>query len=274
VLDRHSGSDDDTTRLWDAASEVIEAEGARALDNERSPGLPGARNTGYLAARGDLIANCDDDDYWLAGKLRAQVSALIGEPDAILVCCGIVLEYRDKLTERVHPARAVTFDELLRSRLMALHASTFLARRSALLNDIGLVSEQNPSGIAEDYELLLRAARKSVVLNVPQALVRVRWHTERPAMYGRWELVRDGLEWLLDRYPEFRTSPVGYGRLAGKIAFACAASGSRSEGRAWARRALAANPLEPRAFIALAVTAGLVTPETVIRWARSRGRGI
>ncbi len=278
VLDRHrsecGGADHGQADRWDRTRAVIEAEGARALENQRSPGLAGARNTGYLAATCELIANCDDDDYWLAGKLRAQVTALAREPDAILACCGIVLEYGDTVTERVHPARAVTFDELLRSRIMALHASTFLARRSALLNEIGLVSEEMPGGVAEDYELLLRTARKAMIVNVPQPFVRVRWHTERPSMYGRWEMISLGLEWLLDRYPEFRTVPAGYARIAGQIAFARAASGSTSQGREWARRTLGANLLEPRAFIAVAVMAGLLEPDTVIRWMRSRGRGL
>ncbi len=278
VLDRRSRpagrSHDDGLQRWDRTRAVIEAEGARALENQRSPGLAGSRNTGYLAATGDLIANCDDDDYWLAGKLRAQVMAMAAEPAAVVACCGIAVEYDDNVTERVHPAHVVTFADLLRSRIMALHSSTFVARRSLLLSEIGLVSEEIPAGIAEDYELLLRTARQTTVLNVPRPLVRVRWHTQRPSMYGRWAAVRVGLAWLLDRYPEFRAVPAGYARITGQIAFACAASGSRSEWWEWTRRTLAANPIEPRAFVALAVMAGLVEPETVVRWLHRRGRGL
>ena len=220
VLDRRSGrlgaTGDDEPERWDRTRAVIEAEGARVLENQRAPGLAGARNTGYLAATGDLIANCDDDDYWLVGKLRAQVSAMAARPAAILACCGIAVEYDGNVTDHVHPADVVTLGDLLRSRLMALHASTFVARRSVLLSDVGLVSEEIPGGIAEDYELLLRTARTATVLNVPMPLVRVRWHTQRPSMYGRWAQVRLGLEWLLDRYPEFRTVPAGYARVAGR----------------------------------------------------------
>ncbi|HEV2893829.1 MAG TPA: glycosyltransferase family A protein, partial [Actinomycetota bacterium] len=33
--------------------------------NQRTPGLAGARNSGILAATGELVAFCDDDDEWL-----------------------------------------------------------------------------------------------------------------------------------------------------------------------------------------------------------------
>jgi glycosyltransferase involved in cell wall biosynthesis len=61
----------------------------RVIRNTRTPGLAGARNSGTLAASGELIAFCDDDDEWLPGKLRAQAEALAGAPGAEFVCCGI-----------------------------------------------------------------------------------------------------------------------------------------------------------------------------------------
>src|ERR1700752_5093986 len=36
----------------------------KVAGNTRSPGLAGARNTGLDAARGTIIATCDDDDVW------------------------------------------------------------------------------------------------------------------------------------------------------------------------------------------------------------------
>src|SRR5687768_6128571 len=37
----------------------------RAIANDRTPGPSGARNAGVLAAQGDIVAFCDDDDEWL-----------------------------------------------------------------------------------------------------------------------------------------------------------------------------------------------------------------
>jgi glycosyltransferase involved in cell wall biosynthesis len=100
------------------------------------PGLAGSRNTGIVAADTELVAFCDDDDRWLPGKLRPLVAALAAAPEATLACCGIFLKYGETVVTRGHPAPTVTFRELLRSRLMALHVSSFVARRTALMNGI------------------------------------------------------------------------------------------------------------------------------------------
>jgi len=65
-----------STDSWASTRSVAAAAGARVLENERTPGLAGSRNTGIVAADGELVAFCDDDDRWLPGKLRAQVTAL------------------------------------------------------------------------------------------------------------------------------------------------------------------------------------------------------
>jgi GT2 family glycosyltransferase len=253
---------------------VAEAAGARLVENQRSPGLAGSRNTGIMAATTELVANCDDDDFWLPGKLAAQVRALLAEPAAALACCGIVVESAGNSITRVHPAEKVTFPELLRSRLTALHVSTYVARRDALLDGVGLVSEEIPGSRAEDYEFLLRAARFGPVINVPQPGVRVLWHTGRQQMYGRWPLVAQALPWLLERYPEFATEPAGYARIAGQVAFAHAACGDRRMTWTWARRAIRASATEPRPYLALAVSSGLVKPGTIVGALRRRGHGI
>ena len=253
---------------------VARGAGARVLRSQRTPGLPGTRNAGILAAAGELVAFCDDDDAWLPGKLRAQVAALAREPGATLACCGIAVEYEGRVFPRVHPRTTVTFDELARSRLPALHPSTFLARRTALLNGVGLVSEEIPGGRAEDWELLLRVARRGPLVNVPAPGVRVRWHAGDSSMQDTWQSRATALRWLLDRYPELGRTAASYARVAGKIAFASAACGDRADAWAWARRAIRARPLEPRPYLALAVMAGMVRPEQVVRALRRRGRGL
>ena len=52
----------------------------RLLPNERAAGLAGARNTGILAATGDFVAYCDDDDEWLPDKVRRQIDAASSAP--------------------------------------------------------------------------------------------------------------------------------------------------------------------------------------------------
>jgi glycosyltransferase involved in cell wall biosynthesis len=245
----------------------------RVITNARSVGLAGARNTGILAATGELVAFCDDDDEWLPGKLAAQVTALAEEPGAEFASCGIRVSYDDRLVDRPLALRRVSLSALLRDRMTELHPSTFLMRRDAVVDGFGLVDEEIPGSYAEDYEFLLRAARRAPLVNLPTPYVLVRWH-KRSYFAQRWETISTALQWLLGRYPEFATVPAGEARVAGQIAFAQAAMGNRRDAMRWARRTLACNPREPRAYLALAVASRAVHPDRVLRTLHKRGRGI
>jgi glycosyltransferase involved in cell wall biosynthesis len=243
------------------------------LANTRRPGLPGARNTGLLEASGDLIAFCDDDDEWLPDKLHQQVAALTARPEAHVVGCGITLCRDDRAIPRAIPAGPVTLAELVRHRVMELHSSTILARRGAALDDIGLLDEDIPGGYYEDYDWLLRAGRIAPIPIVQSHLVRVAWVTDS-FFIRRWSEIAQAAAYLLDKHPEFRSSPVGTARLQGQIAFFQAAVGHRRESCRWAVRALRHSPRERRAYLALAVAARLLSAERVLRLAHARGRGI
>ncbi|RKN35229.1 glycosyltransferase family 2 protein [Micromonospora musae] len=245
----------------------------RVLRNERTPGLAGARNTGTLAAVGELVAFCDDDDEWLPGKLAAQVEALVAAPDAEFVSCGIRVSYDGHTVDRVLDRDRVALADLLRDRMTELHPSTFLIRATALRDGFGLVDEEIPGSYAEDYEFLLRAARSAPLVNLRTPYVLVRWH-KRSYFAQRWDTISSALQWLLERYPEFAGQPAGEARVAGQIAFARAASGDRRGALHWARRTLRRNPREPRAYLALAVAGRVVRADAVLRTLHRRGRGI
>lgn len=245
----------------------------RVTENGRTPGLAGARNTGTLAAAGELIAFCDDDDEWLPGKLSAQVAALTTLPDAEFVSGGIRVSYDGHTVDRSLPRDRITLANLLRDRLTELHPSTFLFRAAVLRDGFGLVNEEIPGSYAEDYEFLLRAARRAPLVNLRTPLVLVRWHN-RSYFTQRWDTISAALQWLLERYPEFGTQPAGAARVAGQIAFARAASGDRQGALRWARRTLRGNPREPRAYLALAVAGRVVRADAVLRTLHRRGRGI
>ena len=242
------------------------------VTNERRPGLAGARNTGIELASTDLVAFCDDDDVWLPGRLAAQVALLAGEPDAVLVTCGIRVEHEGRSHDRVLDRASVDLAALLRDRHTELHPSTFLARRQALA-DLGMVEEDVPGGFGEDYELLLRCARVAPVLHVREPLVRVRWGSQS-FFTRRWETMAAGLTWLLERYPDFESVPRGSARVHGQVAFAHAALGHRREALRWSRQALRRRRTEPRALLALAVSAHLVAPTRVVAALHRFGRGI
>lgn len=245
----------------------------RSLPNNRTPGLPGSRNSGILVATGELIAFCDDDDEWLPGKLRRQVELARSEPDAAFVACGVYVRYRGRDTRRLAPRRPLTHRDLLHHRWLAVHPSTLLASRDMLLDRIGLVDEEVPGGYGEDYEWLLRATRIGTVVSVPEPLVVVNWHSHS-FFAGHWRTLMTSQRYLLERYPEFRTERAGMARMQGGIALAHAALGERRAARRWAVRALRHQPWEHRAYAALLVSSGLVRVDTLLRIAHLAGRGI
>jgi glycosyltransferase involved in cell wall biosynthesis len=192
---------------------ALERDTVTVTRNVRSPGLAGARNSGIALAETELVAFCDDDDRWLPGKLSRQVEVFRSDPQARFVGCGIQVRCGERVVERTLPMDRVTFADLLRDRLTELHPSTFLIQRS-LLDEIGLVDEALPGSYAEDYELLLRAARVAPVRSLPAVLVEVLWH---PKSYftGRWATVSAALQRLLATYPDFYRERAGAARLSG-----------------------------------------------------------
>ena len=241
--------------------------------NDRTPGLAGARNSGILAATGELVAFCDDDDEWLPEKLARQVARLLATPGAAVSTTGILVRYQDRTTTRLAPTILVSHRQLLRSRLTELHPSTVLARRDRLLSEIGLVDEEIPGSYAEDYEWLLRASRHGPVLAVPEPLAVIHWH-QSSFFADRWRTIISALTYLVDKHRDLQQEPSGLARIYGQIAFAHAALGERKPARRWARRTLSLNRRERRAYLALAISLGLVSAKTVVRMAHVAGKGI
>lgn len=252
---------------------LADGDRVRVVANTRTPGLAGARNTGILLLRTDLIALCDDDDEWLAGKLRAQVTAMRENPGSEFASCGIIVEFDGKSNVRLAGGDRVTYADLLASRMVMVHSSTYVADRSALLDGIGLLDEEVPGSQCEDWDLALRAARRRPIVVVDKPLVRVAWGTT--SYFSRqWELKASSLEWMLARHPDLARRGAGAARVYAQLAFAYACLGRRADAGRWATRALRANWRERRTPFALAVAAGVVSGDRVLRVLHKRGHGI
>jgi glycosyltransferase involved in cell wall biosynthesis len=252
---------------------VAGSDSVQVLSNTRKPGLAGARNTGILALGTDLVAFCDDDDEWLPSKLSRQVKALLATPGAEFASCGIVVNYEGRSTVRLVGGSRVTYSDLLRSRMVMVHSSTYLASRAALLDRIGLLDEEIPGGQNEDWDLALRAARRLPIVYVDAPLVTVTWAASS-YFATQWESKAEGLQWMLARHPEIARSRVGAARVYSQIAFAYACLGRRREAIRWLRQTARTNPGERRAPFVLAVLTGLVSGDAVLRLLNHRGHGI
>jgi glycosyltransferase involved in cell wall biosynthesis len=251
----------------------VRAPGVDVLTNRRTAGLAGARNTGILALDTDLVAFCDDDDEWAPDKLSAQVAAL--EPDSDVTTCAIEVRYQDRLVPRLAGVSWVALDQLVRSRMAMLHASTFLIRRAARLDPdrLGLVAEDAPGSQNEDWDLLLRAARRGPIRHLDRPLVQVRWGVTSHYAY-EYPTKISSLRWMMSRHPEISGCRPAAARVYGQLACWSAATGNRSAALRYARAAVRNNWREPRTAIALAAVSRMVRVESVLAALHRRGRGI
>lgn len=245
----------------------------RVMTNERAPGLAGARNTGILASDGDLVAFCDDDDVWLPEKLSKQVALLRRHPGAPMASTSIVVDYGDRSTVRLAGTDVVTHEQLLASRMSMLHSSTFLFRRDALEGELGLINEEIPGSQKEDWDVLLRSSALQPVVHLDEPLVRVLWG-KASYFSRRWDTKIESSLWMLENHPDMAAHRKGAARLKGQLAFAYASNGNRRDAWRWAARAVKADPLQWRAWVAFGVAVVPRSSEFVMGTLHRWGRGV
>lgn len=243
----------------------------RSIANDRSPGLCGARNAGILAAGGELVAFCDDDDSWEPNKLRLQVERLLASPDAVMASTAMSVDFDGHRSDRLAGKSAIFYEDLLVSRMSMLHSSSFLLRRDWITRE--LLNEELPGSMGEDWDLLLRAAQQAPIAHLDQPLVNILWGST--SFFSRdWSTKLTANSWFLDTYADIRNSAVGAARLAGQNAFFAAASGDRRGALGWVGRTFRTRLSEPRAWLALPV---IVIPRlsgTILGRLHRHGRGI
>lgn len=141
------------------------------LAKNRGPG--GARNEGILAAKGELIAFFDSDDWWEPTFLEIMVSQLKAHPEAVLAFCNVV-ETDPELNPfccNFKPWRGYPnlSHRILLTEDIIFTMSVVVVRRSTLL-DVGLISEVLT--ICEDKDLYLRLLKIGKFIHVSETLVK------------------------------------------------------------------------------------------------------
>jgi glycosyltransferase involved in cell wall biosynthesis len=239
------------------------------LENWRTTGAAGARNSGILAAADcDWVAFCDDDDTWDPGKLTAQLTAMRQRPGGQFGTCAAEVEYDGRRTARLVGHGPVTLDVVSHGRGRRLPVSGFVARHDVLSRSperggVGLLDESGPAGAAE-WDLLMRAARRAPIVHLDRPLVRVLWRRldADPAMQLKV------LRWMNSRHAELREDRRHAARNLAEIACWEAAAGNRWRSLACARAAMRTHRTEPLALLALAAAVGLARGRRLLRLLR------
>lgn len=179
---------------------------ALRLVRQSNSGVSRARNHGITLAIGDFVAFLDADDVWMPTKLGAQIAYLQHLPDVGYVYSGyrVADEELRPIGETVYaPPHTALRNTLLLEAPGIWVSSTCLFRR-ALLSEIGGFDERLST--SADTDLALRAAQRSAVRGVPEALALYRQHGNQmhhdpDAMAHDMALVYEGLFHPAGRFP-------------------------------------------------------------------------
>ncbi|MEA5619905.1 glycosyltransferase [Cronbergia sp. UHCC 0137] len=133
-------------------------------------GLADAWNTGLNAAKGEIIAFLDHDDYWASNKLALQVDYLIQHPEvqaAIAHCCFI-------LADPTQPIPTGFKSKLLQKEQVARIPGTLVVYKTVF----DLIGQFDPNlTIASDVDWFARAKDQNISMFViPEVLLYKRVH--------------------------------------------------------------------------------------------------
>jgi glycosyltransferase involved in cell wall biosynthesis len=240
--------DDEST---DATPEVAAEFGSRICYVRQTNRREGAaRNTGAARAVGTYFAFLDSDDYWLPGKLAADLVRFEqADHPALVYSRGRNVDPSDRFVgeRRLSNPQGDVFWRLAREAFIPM--STVAVRADAFRTCGGFVEDRDLSGTA-DWELWMRLAARWPVGFVPQTATCIRVHARNmsgdPGYMERAML--SGVRYAL-------ADPVIARRARGRepfiracmyvtIALNAYANGRRDQSWPWLGRALVTWPLQ------------------------------
>jgi glycosyltransferase involved in cell wall biosynthesis len=227
------------------------ARSVSALVNTRSRGAFGARNTGLLAAKGDLVAFLDDDDEWLPSKLARQV-AVLRSRRADVVFTAVRYRAGDRYRDYVPPFSPEDPVRGLVGGGAFMPLQTMVGWREAVQED--LIDENFRTGGDQEFVLRLLLRLRAQLIKEPLVLLN-RGHSTRLSM--DYERKLENVEYMRAKHADlFARYRPDLSASHARFALLALGNGKRQEARTWAARSIRANPKRFRNWlIGLAVLA-------------------
>lgn len=175
--------DDGSTDGSPAIAQQLCADARVRYIRQINGGPAAARNRGIRESRGEWVAFLDADDYWLPGKLGAQLETAEKDRSNFIFCGTLVVNDQGE-TLATRPAPRLS-DPLLMWIWGNQVATPTVLIRKKLLTTLGGFDET--LRIGEDWDLWLRLATASDVSSVPAPLVAVRhseWAAKGHTVFG------------------------------------------------------------------------------------------
>ena len=162
----------------DETRDVLDYYGNRiAVIHQSNLGVSSARNRGFRATTGSLVAFLDADDAWMPTKLAQQVALFDSDPGLGLVHVGVTFidGEGNSLGQTSAGLDGWVFEELVRFRRPVIlgGGSGFVVRR-ALVDRVGGFDEELST--SADWDLFVRIAGQARVGFIPDPLLQYRLH--------------------------------------------------------------------------------------------------
>lgn len=133
------------------------------LIRQENMGVSHARNSGWKASKGSLIAFVDSDDTWLPNKLEEQVNLILENSSVGFVFCDVYVNDENSGNVSIWRADkgAFTLEDFFRNPGVALIpvASGTLLIRKSILEAVGGFDES--LSISADWDFVRRLSRHS-----------------------------------------------------------------------------------------------------------------
>jgi glycosyltransferase involved in cell wall biosynthesis len=154
------------------------------IRNEQNLKLVKTLNKGIDEAKGKFIARMDADDISLPERIEKQVEFMLLHPEVDL--CGTNYSIIDGKGNKIEASvtMPLTSKEIATALLFTcpIGHPTVLFKKDTIQN-LGKYDEKMIN--IEDYELWLRVAANGLIVNLPEPLLKYRWHGDNISIVGR-----------------------------------------------------------------------------------------